>query len=88
MADAWLRIGEYVLIPEYKQICASYASKVLAGEAALPLPKVKEHTYTAGEVGKMLGGISANKIGRLVNKHNLKTSEYGEIRVVEINGEP
>ncbi len=39
------------------------------------LPEV-EKTYTAAEVGKMLG-ISANKVGRLANANNLKTPEYG-----------
>lgn len=35
-----------------------------------------EKTYTATEIGKELG-ISANKVGRIANKHNLKTAEYG-----------
>lgn len=39
------------------------------------LPKT-EKTYNATEVGKMLG-ISANRVGRIANEHNLKTAEYG-----------
>ncbi len=39
------------------------------------LPKV-EKTYSAKEVGDMLG-ISANKVGRLANANGLKTPEYG-----------
>ncbi len=39
------------------------------------LPEV-EKTYSAEEVGKMLG-ISANMVGRLANKNGLKTPEYG-----------
>lgn len=39
------------------------------------LPKV-EKTYSAKEVGDMLG-ISANKVGRLANANSLKTPEYG-----------
>ena len=39
------------------------------------LPKV-EKTYSATEVGEMLG-ISANKVGRLANANGLKTPEYG-----------
>lgn len=33
-------------------------------------------TYSATEIGKMLG-ISANKVGSIANKHHLKTDEYG-----------
>lgn len=35
-----------------------------------------EKSYTATEVGKEFG-VSAQKIGSLANKHNLKTDEYG-----------
>lgn len=78
MAKAWLEICKMDDVPkEYKQICASYASEALAGKPVLPLPEVKERTYTAAEVGQMLGGISANKVGRLANQHNLKTPEFG-----------
>ena len=40
------------------------------------LPEV-EKTYSAKEVGKMLG-ISANKVGRIANANGLKTPEYGK----------
>lgn len=40
-------------------------------------PQHTVKTYTAQEVGAMLG-VSANKIGRLANANNLKTEEYGE----------
>lgn len=36
-----------------------------------------EQTYSATEVGKLLGGISSAKIGRMANEHGLKTEEYG-----------
>lgn len=39
------------------------------------LPEV-EKTYSAEEVGKMLG-ISANMVGRIANKNGLKTPQYG-----------
>ena len=68
-----------VSIPEYKDVCAHYASSVLTGgEAVLPLPEVREHLYTAAQVGDMLG-ISGNAVGRLANKHGLKTPEYGKM---------
>ena len=40
------------------------------------LPEV-EKTYSATEVGEMLGGLSANKIGKTANANGLKTEEYG-----------
>ena len=39
------------------------------------LPEVAK-TYSATEVGERLG-ISANKVGTLANRYNLKTDEYG-----------
>lgn len=78
LASTWLRVGALVSVPEYKDVCAHYASSVLTGgEAVLPLPEVREHLYTAAQVGDMLG-ISGNAVGRLANKHGLKTPEYGK----------
>lgn len=48
----------------------------IAGDDVIPLPRLESKTYTAGEVGKLLE-ISANKVGRLANQHELKTSEFG-----------
>ena len=39
-------------------------------------PKIEQTTYSAKEVGDMLG-ISANRVGRIANAHGLKTEEYG-----------
>ena len=39
-------------------------------------PQVEQVTYSAKEIGDMLG-ISANRIGRIANAHRLKTEEYG-----------
>ena len=79
LASTWLRVGSMVSIPEYKDVCGHYASSVLTGgEAVLPLPEVREHLYTAAQVGDMLG-ISGNAVGRLANKHGLKTPEYGKM---------
>lgn len=75
-ASVWLKIAKEVSAPSYKEICAHYASTVLAGKEVLPLPAVAEKTYTAAQVGEMLG-VSANKIGRTANAHGLKTPEYG-----------
>lgn len=78
-AKTWMLLGEkFGSIPEFKHICASYAGEALAGKPVLSLPEVEEHTYTATEVGKMLGGISANKVWKLANKYSLKIPEYGK----------
>jgi len=78
LAAEWRKLAQANSTPEYRQICAHYASAHLnGGEAVLPLPAAGERTYTAAEVGRMLGGVSANQIGRLANVHGLKTPEYG-----------
>ncbi len=71
-------MADSILIPEYKQILNAHATKVLTGDFLLPLPAVGEITYSATEIGKMLG-VSANMVGRLTKKHNLRTEEYGKV---------
>ena len=73
----WLKIANQVSIPEYKQICASYASGALAGNPVLPLPSAGERHYKAGEIGDMFG-VTAQRIGIIANSNNLKTDEYGK----------
>lgn len=60
----------------YKQILDAYATKEIAGEFLLPLPKMERKTYSATEIGEMMG-LSGKKIGSITNQYNLKTSEYG-----------
>lgn len=50
--------------------------QTLGKDMSAKLPEV-EKTYSATEVGKMLGGLSAMKIGQTANKFGLKTEEYG-----------
>ena len=71
-------MADSILIPKYKQILNAHATKVLTGNFLLPLPAAGEITYSATEIGKILG-ISANMVGRLTKKHNLRTEEYGKI---------
>jgi hypothetical protein len=61
----------------YEQVLNAHATKELTGEYLLPLPKLEAKTYSAGEIGEMLG-ISANKVGILTNRNNLKTEQYGQ----------
>lgn len=77
VSNQWLKIAEQVGSEKYKQICASYAGNTLAGCEVIPLPSSEQHFYSATEIGRMLG-TSAQKIGSLANKNNLKTHEFGE----------
>ena len=60
----------------YRQVLHAHATKELTGEFLLPLPRLEEKTYSATEIGKILG-ISSQKVGILTNRHNLKTEEFG-----------
>ncbi|WP_236878267.1 Bro-N domain-containing protein, partial [Clostridioides difficile] len=75
-AKIYLELADKVDIKEYKQIMYSKTTELISGEALIPLPKMDKKTYSATEIGKMLG-ISANKVGGLANAYNLKTEEYG-----------
>ncbi len=61
----------------YRQVLNSYATKELTGEHLLPLPTLPEKTYSATELGELLG-ITANKVGIITNRYNLKTEKYGQ----------
>ncbi len=77
VSNQWMKLAQQVPIAEYKQICASYASAVLAGSPVIPLPPAGERHLSAEEVGKLFG-ISANMVGRIANQNGLKTEEYGK----------
>lgn len=77
-ANTFLRMAKVkTLSKEHSNILVSIASEVLAGKEIIPLPKSVQKTYSAKEIGEMFG-ISANKVGRLSNSHNLKVEKYGE----------
>lgn len=77
LSAMWMKISQQVNIPEYKQICASHAAKVLAGGEVIPLPEKTERYYSATELGQIYG-VSANRIGKLANANGLKVAEYGK----------
>lgn len=76
-SKAWMNISDKTSVPEYKRICQQKAAEALAGVPCLPMEEAKERTYSATEVGNILG-ISAMKVGQLANKYNLKTQQYGK----------
>lgn len=61
----------------YEQILQAHATKELTGEYLLPLPSLPAKTYSAREVGEILG-ISAHQVGVLANRHKLKDDAYGQ----------
>lgn len=65
------------LSAEYKNILAAKAAEVLTGTQLIPLPQSEQKMYTATEIGAMFG-VSAQKIGRVSNEHNMKTDEFGK----------
>lgn len=65
------------LSDEYKNILVSKAAEALTGFALIPLPLSEQKMYTATEIGEMFG-MSSQKIGRVANKYNMKTEEYGK----------
>lgn len=76
-AQLLFRVSEKCGVESCKQVLHSHITLMLTGQELLPLPKAEHTTYTAGQIGEMLG-ISANMVGKLANRHGLKTAEYGE----------
>lgn len=78
-ANIYLNLAkQYESNPDYKQILNAYATKALEDKFILPLPKLEETNYSATEVGEKLG-ISANKVGSIAKKLNLKNDgEFGK----------
>lgn len=66
------RLGESA-----NQVIVATLVNPLLGHEVVPLPAIEEHYSTAGEVAAQLG-CTANKVGRVANKHNLKTEQYGK----------
>ena len=60
----------------YQQVCKAYAANTLAEKDVVTLPNATEKTYSATEIGKMLG-VSKQKIGILSNENDMKNAEYG-----------
>ncbi|MDO5434656.1 BRO family protein [Eubacterium sp.] len=61
----------------YEPVLIAKAADIVNGGELIPLPKVTRKTYTATEVAEVFD-VTANKIGRIATKHNLKNEQYGE----------
>lgn len=78
VASTFLKVAQMTDLLEYKHICQQKAAEVLSGVPLLPMEEAAEKTYSATDIGNMLG-VSANKIGKIANQHNLKTPQYGKL---------
>lgn len=74
----WLTIAEKTDLPEYKHICQQKAAEVLSGVPLLPMEEAKDKTYSATDIGKLLG-VTSNMIGKIANLNQLKTPQYGKL---------
>ena len=57
----------------------TYIATAIERVTGIPVPyrpRLEQQTYSATQIGEQLG-ISANKVGKLANAHNLKTDDYG-----------
>lgn len=78
IASEFRKIAEKTDVPEYKRICQQKAAEALAGVPLLPMEEAKERTYSATDIGNLLG-VSAKKIGTLASKYQMKKPEYGKL---------
>lgn len=67
---------------KYRETLMIYGVNALSDEPILALPSVSKKSYSAGEISQLIMTkygikVSSNRIGRLANQYNLKTSEYG-----------
>ena len=69
-------ISQTSLAPIAKETLLITTAENVTGVTIPYRPQIERKTYSAKEIGKQLG-ISATKVGRLANTHNLKTKEYG-----------
>lgn len=65
------------LDPVSQQAMAAAIINPIIGQNAVPLPVLEERLYSATDVADKCG-VSANKVGRLASKHDLRVAEYGK----------
>ena len=76
-----LSIADTVSNELYKETLKSVAVATLTGKEYLPLPKIECNYHTTTELATILSKkfnrkVSANIVGRLTTKNNLKTEKY------------
>ena len=79
-AKVMLEFAKMGLCQASIELLANGACELMTGKRLLPEPVVEE-TFSAKEVGSMLG-VSANMIGRIANANGIKCDAYG-MRVLD-----
>lgn len=78
LSNQFLKLAKVdTLSREYKNILVAKAAEALTGVQLIPLPVSSQKMYSATEIADMLG-VTAQKIGKISNQYDMKTSEYGE----------
>ena len=80
-ANSLMRMHKECNDPIVKELLFKKAIETLTGKKLIDNTR---KTYSAEEIGKKFG-ISANRVGRIVNANNLKTEQYGEMVATEYN---
>lgn len=71
-----LALDHSSISPAAKETAIITSAETLTGISIGYRPQIEQTTYSAKELGDVLG-ISANRVGRIANAHNLKTDDYG-----------
>lgn len=77
MAALILKCAASTKSETYKEICNKNAVDVLAGREVVPMLESQATTLSADEIGRQLS-ITGTMVGRIANKYNLKTEQYGK----------
>ena len=77
-----LDMAKQLTMVENKETVLITSAETLTGVCIGYRPKIEQVTYSAKEIGGMLG-ISANRVGRIANEHGLKTKDQHSDKQVE-----
>ncbi|MFT9116531.1 MAG: Bro-N domain-containing protein [Sporolactobacillus sp.] len=75
-AKLLMQIREGAKTESYKQVLESKATEIVTGQQLLPMPEAKKPSYPAETVGQKIG-CSANMVGRIAKRLDIKTEKYG-----------
>lgn len=76
MSKQYLKLAELTNDPRYKEVLIALGANTMSNKEILPLPKLEQKSYTAEELGEILG-LSKNMVGRIANANGLKTTKNG-----------
>lgn len=76
MSKQFTKLAELTNDLRYKEVLIALGANAMSDKDILPLPRLEQKSYSAGDIGKILG-ISSKMVGRIANDNNLKTERYG-----------